>query len=141
MVGFRWEGSLAQEARDEFARRLSRDFGRCCELLDSALVKQRDSVSEREGFLLVVSDEDRGEAELVVDLAQRAPKFAPDLGVERAERLVEQQDAGLARERSGEGNALALAARELARVALAEARQLDELEQLIDAGGDVASGG
>ena len=46
--------------------------------------------------------------------------------VESAERLVEQQDAGLDGERAGERHALALAARELRRIAVGEAVQLHE---------------
>jgi hypothetical protein len=108
-------------------------------LLDPALVEDRDAVGERERFLVIVGDEDRGQAELVVDLAQRAAQLAPDLGVERSERLVEQQDARVAGERPGERDALALAARQLARVALAEAGQLDQLEQLLDAAVDLVA--
>src|SRR5258708_36942153 len=109
--------TLAQEARDEVAGRLRLDLGRGPELLDSAFVEQRDAVGQREAFLLVVRHEDRGEAELVVDLAERAPKFAADLGVERTERVIEQQDARIAGEGAGEGDALALAAGKLARIA------------------------
>ena len=66
-----------------------------------------------------------------VGRGSRAAKaqLAAHLGVERAERLVEQQHARLDRQRPGERDALALAARELARVALLEARELDEIEQ------------
>ena len=67
---------------------------------------------------------------LVVDLAQPAAQLRAHLGVERAERLVEQQDARLDGERAGERHALALAAGELGRIALLEAGELDEVEQL-----------
>ena len=53
--------------------------------------------------------------------------------VERAERLVEQQHARLDRERAGERHALALAARELRGIAIGEAVELHEREQLVDA--------
>ena len=56
-----------------------------------------------------------------------------DLGVERAERLVEQQHLRLDRERAGERHALALAAGELVRVALVVAGEPDDAEQLVDA--------
>ena len=62
--------------------------------------------------------------------AKRPAKFAADLGVERAERLVEQQDLRLAGKRSSERDALPLAARQFAREARSEAGQLDEFEQL-----------
>src|SRR5436305_14575103 len=79
-----------------------------------------------------MGDEDRGQAEVVVDLAQRVAKLAADLGVERSEGLVEQQDARVAGERTGKRDALALSTRELAGIAAAKAPQLDELEQLVD---------
>ena len=64
---------------------------------------------------------------------QPGAQVGADVGVERAERLVEQQHARLDRERAGERHALALAARELRRVALVEAAEADELEQLVHA--------
>jgi electron transfer flavoprotein alpha subunit len=60
-----------------------------------------------------VRDEERGDVDLVVQLAQPAPQFLAHLGVERAERLVEQQHLGLDRQRAGQRDALALAAGEL----------------------------
>ena len=54
-------------------------------------------------------------------------QLGPHLRVERAERLVEQQHRRVDRERAGEAHPLPLAARELRRVALREALELDEL--------------
>ena len=85
-----------------------------------------------------MGNEDRGKSEFVVDLAQRSAKLASDLGVERSERLVEEEDARLASKRSGERDPLALAARELMGIAAAEAGKLHQLEQLVDPGADIA---
>ena len=63
--------------------------------------------------------------------SQRAQLLA-HARVERAERLVEQQHLRLDRERAGERHALALAAGELRRVAVAEVREPDEIQQLVD---------
>ena len=52
------------------------------------------------------------------------------LEVEGAERLVEEQHLGAVDERPGEGDALALAAAELVRLAVAEPRQAHRLEHL-----------
>src|SRR5262249_18521838 len=57
-------------------------------------------------------------------------------GVERAERLVEQQHARLDRKRASERDALALATGELCRGALCQPAELDELEQLLNARAD-----
>ena len=62
-------------------------------------------------------------------MRSRRAKIAPQLGdellaqhaVERAERLVEHEEARVGRERTGEGHALLLAARELAHRAPLEA--------------------
>ena len=80
------------------------------ELLYLAQVEESDPVSEGKGFFLVVRDEDRRQAELVVDLAESAPKLAANLRVERPERFIEKKDSRVARERPRERNALALPA-------------------------------
>ena len=70
---------------------------------------------------------------LVVQAAQPDAQLLADARVERAERLVEQQHLRLDGERAGERHALPLAAGELRRVAVGEAVELHELEQLVDA--------
>ena len=81
-----------------------------------------DEVGELHRLVLVVGDEDGGEAGLVVDFAQAAAELLADAGVERAEGLVEEEHARLDGERAGEGDALALAAGELGRVAAGRCR-------------------
>src|SRR5207247_114309 len=92
----------------------------------------------RKGFFLVVSDEDRGKAEIVMNLPKRTAELAPDLGVERSEWFVEKKNTRVASEGAGKRHALALASGQLARVARAEPGQLDEIEQLLDAVVDCA---
>ena len=58
------------------------------------------------------------------------PQLLAHPRIERAERLVEQQHLRLHGQRAGERHALALAARQLGRVAVGELVDLDELEQL-----------
>ena len=53
------------------------------------------------------------------------------VGVERRERLVEQEDLGVAREGAGERDALALAAREAAGQRVFEMPDLEALEVLV----------
>src|SRR5206468_10249182 len=77
--------------------------------------------------------ENAGHMELGVQPANPLPEVLPDLGVERPERLVEEEDLRLGRERTGEGNALALPSGELRRVGAGEAVELDQAEQLADA--------
>ena len=51
--------------------------------------------------------------QLVVQAAQPAAQLLANLGIERTEGFVEQQHLGLHRERARQGDALALATREL----------------------------
>ena len=83
-------------------------------------------VGELHRLVLVVGDEDGGEPGLVVDLAQAGAQLLAHAGVERAERLVEEQHPRLDRERPGQRHALALAARELGGIAAADVGELDQ---------------
>ena len=58
-----------------------------------------------------------------------------EAGVERGERLVEQHDLRLRRERPGQRDALALAARQLVRVGRRPVGQADQLQALLDPAG------
>ena len=60
----------------------------------------------------------------------------PHAGVERRQRLVEQQQAGRGRERARQRHALLLAARELGGIFRSGIGQADQRQQLVDAPGD-----
>ena len=106
-----------EEAHHELGGRLVVDLARRADLLDPAVVHHRDPVGDLHRLLLVVGDQHRGHALLVVQPAQPRAQLGADGGVERAERLVEQQHLRLDGERAGERHPLALAARELVRAA------------------------
>ena len=108
------------------------ELARRADLLDPAVVQDHDAVGDLHRLLLVVGDEDGRHVDLVVQPPQPRAQLGADLGVERAERLVEQQHARLDRQRAGERHALALAAGELRRVARRGSRQADEPQQLVD---------
>ena len=90
----------------------------------------------------VVGDAQVREAGPGPDGGQEPEDLALDRGVEGGDRLVEDQDARLGRERSGDGDALALAARQLAGerpgVALLQAHLVQELEHPLVAGPAIA---
>src|SRR5207237_2401766 len=106
------------------------ELGRRADLLDPPGVEDGDAVGEGERLVLIVGDEDAGQADAVMEGAQPFAQGDADAGVERAERLVEEQQPGLNGEGAGEGDALALTAGELRREAPLEAGELDEVEQL-----------
>ena len=97
------------------------------------MVHDHDAIGDLEGFLLIVGDEDAGDVNLVVQPAQPLAQLLAHLRVERAERLVEQQHLRRGGQRAGQGDALALAAGELRRHLVAEALELDQAQQLVDA--------
>jgi hypothetical protein len=83
------------------------------ELLHAATVHQHHLVGHFQRLLLVVRDEHAGHVQIVVQAAQPAAQFLAHLGVQRAERLVEQQHARLHGQRASQRDTLALAARQL----------------------------
>ena len=76
---------------------------------------------------------DERDPDLALDLLQLDLHLAAELQVERAERLVEEQHGGAVDECAGQGNALALAARELVRPVVCPLGQPDQLERIGDA--------
>ena len=73
-----------------------------------------------------------------MNFAQPDAQVLADLGVERAERLVEQEHARLDGERAGEGDALLLSAGELRGIARSEVAEPHDVEQFVDARRDLA---
>ena len=63
------------------------------ELLDDAVVHDRDAVRHRERLLLVVRHVDERDPDLALDALELDLHLLAQLEVERAERLVEQQHA------------------------------------------------
>src|SRR5207302_2390503 len=97
------------------------------------------SVRECKRLLMVMGDEDRCQAELVVYRPQHVAKFPTNLGVECAEGFVQQQDMRIAGERARKRHALTLSARQLARIARAEAGELNQRKEFFDARANVAA--
>ena len=85
-----------------------------------AVAEHGDAVGHRHGLLLVVRDDDEGEADLVLEPLQLELHARAHLPVERRERLVEQQQPRALDDGAGERDALALAARQLRRAPLGE---------------------
>ena len=102
-------------------------------MLDPALIHHHDPIGHLHGLLLVVGHDHGGDVHFIVEIAQPGPQLLTDLGIEGAERFIQQQHARLHRKGPGQGNPLALAAGELGWEAAAVALQLDKIEQFIDA--------
>ena len=89
----------------------------------------------------VVSDEEIGEAEPLLQLLQQIDDLALDRHVERRNGLVADDDARVDGERPGDADALALPAGELVGVAQRHVgKEAHNLQQLRDAVGDLRLG-
>ena len=98
------------------------DLPRRPDLLDAAVRHDDDPIRERERLALVVRDVDRRLAQPPLQFAQLLAHRDAELEVEVRQRLVEQQDARLEHDRTGDRDALLLAAGKLARIAVGEIR-------------------
>jgi hypothetical protein len=90
-------------------------------LLEPALLHHADAVRQRQRLVLVVRDEDGGDAGLGLQVGDRLAHLQAQLGVEVGQRLVHQQHLRLDDQRARQRHALALAARQRRRMALCQA--------------------
>src|SRR5215472_2032552 len=114
---------------------------RCADLLDAAVMHHHDFVRHGHGFDLVVGNVDGGGFEPLVQRLDLDAHLYPQLGIEIGQRLVEQKDLGIAHDSPAHGNALALAAGELARIAVEIGLQSQDLRRPVDALGDFRCAG
>src|SRR5262249_58793132 len=121
---------VADEGGDEAVVRMAIDLVWPVELADAAVGDHRDAVREAERLALVMGDEDGGYAELALNLLEFDLHRGAQIAVERGERLVQQQHLGTNDEGAGERDALLLAAGELARLAILQARKLDQRKRV-----------
>ena len=94
------------------------ELERRADLLDQAVVHDHDLVGHGHRLDLVVGDVDRRGLEPLVQLLDLGAHLHAQLGVEVRQRLVEQEHLRVAHDGAAHGDALALAAGELARIAL-----------------------
>src|SRR6185436_19355882 len=75
-----------------------------------------DPVGERRGVFEIVCDDDRGEIEVAEVLVELEADRRLRMGVQSRQRLVEEENVGVACERPGEANSLTFAAGEVSGV-------------------------
>ena len=125
----------AGEADDEGVRRAGDELGSGADLPQPPVDDDPDPVGERDGVAEVVGDDERRQRELPEQVLQLDAHRGPRVGVQRRQRLVEQQHGRIAGERPGERDALALAAGERRGLLARQPGDAEALEQLVDAGG------
>ncbi len=109
------------------------ELERRADLLDPAVLHHDDLVGHRHRLDLVVRDVDRRRLQALVQRLDLGAHRDPQLGVEVRQRLVEQEDLRVAHDRAPHRDALALPARELARVAMQVVVEVQDLRRLRDA--------
>src|SRR3954471_22030181 len=119
----------ADELGDEDVRRtvVQDVWGR--DLLENAVTKYRDTVTHRHCFDLVVGDIDRRRSDLTLETANLGSHLHAKLCVEVGERLVHEEDGGLADDRATHRDPLPLASRQRSGLT---AQVLVELQELRD---------
>ena len=125
---------LADEGGDEAVGGAVVDLLRRGHLLEPAMGHHRHPVGHGERLALIVGDVDEGDIGALLDGAQLGPHVLAQLEVERRQRFIEQHDLGLDGERARDGDALLLAARELADGLVGRARQVDQAQQFLGLG-------
>ncbi len=127
----------AEKAGDKAVGRAAVELHRVADLLHPAVAHDDDAVPEGHRLDLVVGDVDRGGAEPLVQLLQLDPHLHAQFGVEVGQRLVEQKDLRMADDRPAQGDALALTAGKLTRLALQQFLNAEDLGRLLHAPGDL----
>jgi len=114
-------------------------------LYGSAVGEDHDLFGEQRGLLRVVRDQHGRNTHLVLDPPQFAAQLVAYGLVERGERLIEQEEVGSQRQRSGERHPLALPARQLGGEAIPKVSEPQAFEPrggecvvCADAEGDLA---
>ncbi len=131
------EVELVQGADEVGAERGCRplvDLARASDLLDEAVVHDRDPVAHRERLFLVVRHVDERRPELVLNSLQLELELLAQLDVKSTERLVEEECRGTIDERARQRDSLLLSTRELRRTALLVSLELDHPEHLVHSG-------
>ena len=96
-------------------------------------IHHHDTVGERHRLDLIVRDVNGGGADLLVHALDLGAHLHAQLGVEVGQRLVEQKDLGIAHDRAAHGDALALAAGQLPRLAVEQVGDVENAGGLLDA--------
>ncbi len=104
---------VSDELRGVGGRGTVVNFARAGDLLEFSGAQQGDAIGHDHRFFLVVRDEDEGDADFALQRFEFDLHLAAQVGVERGERFVEQQQARAIHQRAGERDALLLSAADL----------------------------
>jgi hypothetical protein len=130
--GGRHQVGHPQEAGHIGAGRLLVQLGRRAHLLDPPAGHHGQPVRHGERLLLVVGHVHEGDPDRLLERLQLDLEGLAQLGVQRPQRLVQQQHRGVEDQRPGQGDPLLLAAGQLGRAAPLQPLELDQGQRLAD---------
>ncbi len=122
----------ADELRDEEIAGPVVEIERRADLLDAPVVHDDDAVRHRHRLHLVVRHVDSGGLEPLVQRLDLGAHRDAQLRVEVRQRLVEQEHLRVAHDRAAHGDALPLAAGQLAGIAVQIRIEVEDLRGLVD---------
>lgn len=126
------EVRVADERGDEARGRRLVDARRAVELLDPALVDDRDAIRERHRLALVVRNVHKRDTDPIVNRVEFEKHVLTELEVKRRERLVQEEHLRTVHERPRDRDTLLLSARELVRILPRVFGELDHLQDRVD---------
>ena len=118
------------ELRDPAGSRPARDLRRRARLRDPSAVEDDDVVGEHGRVDRIVRDQQPHARERREVTAEIATHVVPRGGIERGQRLVQEEHRGIGGERSGERDPLRLATRQFAAAGVAPSIEPDALQPL-----------
>ena len=95
--------------------RLFIDLGGRANLFDLSFAEDRDAVAHRQGFLLIVSNKNKGNSHPLLNGLKLDLHLLAQFEVERAERLIEQQNFGMIDQARGQERRAAFVHRRAAK--------------------------
>ena len=116
------------------------DLLRAAHLLNDAILEHHDAIPHGDRLYLIVRYVNKGGIQAMMEAGDLRTHLGAEDGVEVGERLVHQEDIGLAHDGPPQGDALALTAGKLARPALQEMLDAQHGGGLLHATIDFGSG-
>lgn len=135
------DGRIAEQARDRDRCGLGIDIGRRRDLREPAVDQDRDAVGDRHRLAIVLGHVEHRRSAAAQQVRQLEPHLVAQLGVDIAQRIIQQQDIRIADQCPCQRGALLLSVRQFARRV---AEHVLDLEQPADRGnpsGDIAAAG
>ena len=131
LTPYRKEVRNPHEVKHKGIRSLLKDLPRRTDLLNAAvLIHDRYAVRNREPDLLIVRHIEDSDIQLLLQGLDLKAHLLTQIGIQIRQRLIEEQERGLADKRTRERDALLLAARELRRQTFFQPLHPDDLHHL-----------